>query len=342
MANVLVVDDEGPLRESMRVVLESGEHQVQTAPDVPSARLLLEGGGVDVVVTDIILPGANGIELTRLVRERFDGVQVILMTGEPSFETASEAVRLGAFDYLAKPMRREPLLRTVGRAAQVKALRDENARLDAELRHQHARLEQQVAERTFQLEEALRGTIEAIARTVERRDPYTAGHQVRVAALGVAIGRELGLPEETMAGLKMAALVHDVGKVAVPADILAKTGVLSLAEFGVVKAHSQAGYEVFQSVALPWPVAPCVLQHHERLDGSGYPAGLKGEAIRLEARIISVADVVEAMASHRPYRPALGVEAALEEIRRNRGRLYDPDAVDACLRCFREKGFRLE
>jgi PAS domain-containing protein len=191
------------------------------------------------------------------------------------------------------------------------------------------------------LRRGLEATIEAIAATVETRDPYTAGHQRRVADLTRAIGREMGLPEVTLQGLHFGALIHDLGKVQVPAEILSKPTRLTKAEFELIKVHPQAGYDIVKGIEFPWPVAAMVHQHHERLDGSGYPQGLKGDAIALEARVLAVADVVEAMASHRPYRPGLGIEAALKEIEEKRGKWFEPAAVDACLRLFREKRFSL-
>jgi len=173
------------------------------------------------------------------------------------------------------------------------------------------------------------------------RDPYTAGHQRRVAELASAIAKEMRLPKEKIEGIHMAGLIHDIGKIAVPAEILSKPSKLSKMEMDLIKAHSQVGYELLKEIDFPWPVANIVLQHHERLDGVGYPQGLKGDEILLEARILAVADVVEAMASHRPYRPALGLDAALDEIKQGKGKLYEPAAVDACLVLF-EKGFTFE
>jgi PAS domain S-box-containing protein len=188
---------------------------------------------------------------------------------------------------------------------------------------------------------ALEATIGAIAATVETRDPYTAGHQRRVADLARAIGREMGLSDDVQEGLHFGALIHDLGKVQIPAEILSKPTRLSKIEFELIKTHPQTGYDIVKGIDFPWPVAEMVHQHHERLDGSGYPQGLKGDAIALEARILAVADVVEAMASHRPYRPGLGIEAALKEIETKRGSSFEPAAVDACLRLFREKRFGL-
>jgi len=171
--------------------------------------------------------------------------------------------------------------------------------------------------------------------------PYTAGHQRRVADLAVAIAAELELPTDKIDGVNMASTIHDIGKIAVPAEILSKPTNLSDIEFGLIKSHTQAGYDILKDIEFPWPVARAILEHHERIDGSGYPNGLKGDEILMEARIMAVADVVEAMASHRPYRPALGIEVALEEIEKNKGTYYDSDVVDACLKLFREKRYHI-
>ena len=186
---------------------------------------------------------------------------------------------------------------------------------------------------------SLEGTITAIARTVEIRDPYTAGHQNRVAELALAIAKYMELDPDTMDGISMAGVIHDIGKISVPAEILSKPGHITAIEFGLIKNHPDVGYQILKDIIFPWPVAEIVLQHHERLDGSGYPRGLKGDQILLEARILAVADVVEAMASHRPYRPALGIEKALEEISMNASILYDKNVVAACMRIFKDNVF---
>ena len=191
------------------------------------------------------------------------------------------------------------------------------------------------------LRKALGGTIEAMALTVETRDPYTAGHQRRVANLARSIASEMGVSKAQIQGVRMAGVIHDIGKISVPGEILSKPGNISQNELGIIKEHPQVGYNILKTVDFPWPIAQIVLQHHERMDGSGYPNGISGENILLEARILAVADVVEAMASHRPYRAALGINLALNEISKNRGSSYDSKVVDACLRLFNEKGYRL-
>ena len=192
-----------------------------------------------------------------------------------------------------------------------------------------------------ELRKVLGGTIEAMALTVETRDPYTAGHQRRVSNLARSIATEMGVSEDQIQGIRLAGVIHDVGKISVPGEILSKPGKISTNEFGIIKEHPQVGYNILKTVDFPWPIAQIVLQHHERMDGSGYPDGISGDNILIEARILAVADVVEAMASHRPYRAALGINLALEEISKNRGSFYDSKVVDACLRIFNEQGYRL-
>jgi len=193
-----------------------------------------------------------------------------------------------------------------------------------------------------ELQKAVDGVTCAISLVVETRDPYTAGHQRRVAEMARAIAEEMGLSEWFAKGVHVAGLLHDVGKVAVPAEILSKPGKISQFEFDIIKTHPQAGYEILKRIEFPWPIAQTILQHHERLNGTGYPEGISGEDIIIEARILGVADVVEAMSSHRPYRPALGLDSALAEISRAGGILYDYEAASACLRLFQKNEFEFE
>ena len=202
--------------------------------------------------------------------------------------------------------------------------------------------EEQLKESFEKLQKTMEDSIYAISMITEARDAYTAGHQRRVTKLAVALAEEMGFPKDRVEGIKIAALIHDVGKINLPAEILSKPGKLSEIEFNLIKNHSQIGYDILKKIDFLWPVAEIVLQHHEKINGSGYPRGLKGDEILLEAKIICVADVVEAMSSHRPYRPALGIAAALEEIIQNKGILYDPEVVDVCLKLFQEKDFKFE
>ena len=191
------------------------------------------------------------------------------------------------------------------------------------------------------LKKVMNATVQAITTTIEKRDPYTSGHQQRVADLSRTIAREIGFSENEIEGIYIAAAIHDIGKISLPAEILSKPVQLSDIEISLIQAHSATGYDILKGIEFPWPIAEIVLQHHERLDGSGYPRGLAGDDVLMAARIIGVADVVETMASHRPYRPSMGIDKALEEITQNRGLLYEPLVVDACLKIFNNKEFHL-
>jgi PAS domain S-box-containing protein/putative nucleotidyltransferase with HDIG domain len=198
-------------------------------------------------------------------------------------------------------------------------------------------------QQTYQkLKKAMDAAIDTMSNIIEAKDPYTSGHQQRVSLLATAIAKEMGLSEDKVKGIKIASLIHDIGKINIPSEILSKPGKLTEEEFNLIKSHPKIGYDILKLINFSWPVAEIVLQHHERINGSGYPNNLKGDKILLEAKIIGVADVVEAMSSHRPYRPALGIDVALEEISKNKGILYDPEVVDVCLKFFKEKGFKFE
>ena len=192
------------------------------------------------------------------------------------------------------------------------------------------------------LQKLTKGVIDTLVSTIESRDPYTAGHQKRVANLAKDIAKELKLSKDKVDGIHMASLIHDLGKIAVPSEILSNTGTLSDVQFNMIKIHSQVGYDILKNIEFQWPIDKIILQHHERVDGTGYPSGLKGDDILLDAKILAVADTVEAMASHRPYRAALGIDAALEEISKMKGVHYDADVVDACLRLSKKGEFKIE
>jgi PAS domain S-box-containing protein/putative nucleotidyltransferase with HDIG domain len=262
---------------------------------------------------------------------------------EPALQILKEGIDLPQIYFEAMGLRKDKTvfpLELLGRPircknldARVLAIRDITDR---------KRAEEQLRQTLESLEKALGATIQVMVSAVESRDPYTAGHQLRSANLSQAIATEMGLPQDRIDGIRMAGSIHDIGKLSIPAEILSKPTKLTNIEFSLIKEHSKQGYEILKSVEFPWPLAEIVYQHHERADGSGYPRNLKGDDILMEARILAVSDVVEAMASHRPYRPALGLNEALAEIENNKGTLYDVDAVDACLRLFREKGYQLE
>jgi len=342
MPNILIIDDETSIRITLCEFLKKEGYEVFTAENVQSAILLLQEKDIDVVLSDIIMPRESGITLLKYVREVAPDIRVIMMTGEPTVDTAVEAVRLGAHDYLTKPVYRDALIKAVSHAVNYKQLIDEKRWLERQNQEQRENLERLVEERTGKLRQAMLNTAYATAAMLDLRDPYTAGHQRRVGSLARAIGKELALPEDTVEGLHIAGCIHDIGKITVPFEILTKPVQLSQNEYAIIKEHPRKGYEVLMSYEMPWPIAEIVYHHHERLNGSGYPQGLKADQIGLETRIISVSDVVEAMSSHRPYRPSLGLESALNEISANSGKLYDPVVVDACLTLFYKKGYSLD
>jgi len=323
MARVMIVDDEAALRKTIQAFVERDGHSAVTAGDATQALQVLETNEVDVVVSDIVMPRLSGVALLVRLKHSAPHAKVILITGEPSIDSAAEAVRHGAFDYLAKPVSRKTLCKVVRDAARFKALEDENRRYQEGL-------EDLVRARTEKLRQTVEATVTALASAMEMRDPYTAGHQRRVAKLACAIAEEMGMGEDQREGLRLAGLLHDIGKLHIPAEILAKPTHLSQAEFSLVREHAGAGFDILNQIDFQWPLADIVHQHHERSDGTGYPLGIPGDEILQEARILAVADVVEAMASHRPYRPALGIETALAEIRDKRGVLFDPEVVNAC------------
>jgi len=284
----------------------------------------------DLILSDYSLPDLDGMTALKMALEYSPEIPFIIVTGSVSEDVAAESMKAGAWDYIIKEH-----IRRLGPAV-VSALEKKQTLITK----RKAEEEREAAYKA--LDRALIGSINAMSKIVEMRDPYTSGHQTRVADLSVAIARELKLPEDHVMYLYIAALIHDIGKIYIPSDILSKPGKLRDIEWELIKIHAQGSYDILKNVDFPWPVDRIAWQHHERLNGSGYPQGLKGDQILLEAKILAVADVVEAMSSHRPYRAALGVDQALDEITNNKGVLYDPDVVDACLRLFKEKGFKLE
>jgi putative two-component system response regulator len=328
--NILIVDDEEAIPLMLQECIQQAGYNCFTACDGEQGLKVLATEAIDVVITDINMPILNGIELTRKVMEQYDS-DVIIMTGYINDFRYEDIVDLGASDFLKKPVSiRELILRLK------RVLRERT------ILFQRNQAEDESKQSLRKLRKAFGGIINAMAQTIEKRDPYTAGHQRTVANLAKAIAGEIGLSQDQIEGLAMAGVIHDLGKISIPAEILAKPGRLTPLEFGIIKTHPQAGYDILKPIEFPWPVADIVLQHHERVDGSGYPQRIAGREILVEARILAVADVVEAMASHRPYRAALGIDLALEEISKNKDTLYDSSVVAACLRLFGQKAYKLE
>ncbi|HSG92505.1 MAG TPA: HD domain-containing phosphohydrolase, partial [Methylotenera sp.] len=333
---ILVVDDTPASLKLLTDIMKAEGYDVRSAISGELALFAAASNPPDLILLDIRMPEMDGFEVCRRLKSSAttQDVPVIFVTAASETDEKVHGFALGAVDYVTKPYQRDELLSRV--------------RAHLELHQLRHHLSEMVDEQTAQLVESekklkknLLDSVAVLAAIVEMRDPYTAGHQRRVAEVAVAIANIMQLTQMQIEGIHLAGVVHDIGKIQVPAEILVKPGSLSNLEYMLIKAHSQNGYDLLKTVDFPWPIAQIVLQHHERLDGSGYPQGLKGDQILLEARIISVADVVESMTSHRPYRPSLGIDAALEEIERNRDKLYDPMVVDACIKLFREQGYTL-
>jgi putative two-component system response regulator len=369
---ILCVDDEAVNLSLLEAILDYNGFEVVCASSGTDALLKIKSQTIDLVISDITMPGMDGIDFCRKVKEdpKLSDIPIILVTGLSSHEDRVRGIEVGVEDYFTKPFNQTALLARIKILLKVKKLGDERKRAEEELQKAHNDLESQVKLRTAelakanevlhadiverkQMEEKLQHTLNSLRKAVsmtiqvlvsaiEVRDPYTAGHQRRAANLARAIAAEMGLPPEMIEGIRMAGYIHDIGKLSIPAEILSKPTKLSEIEFALIKEHSRSGYEILKDVESPWPLAEMVYQHHERMDGSGYPRKLQGNDIIIEARILAVADVVEAMASHRPYRPSLGIDLALGEIEKNRGIFYDDAVVGACVRIFREKGFKLE
>ena len=325
--HILVVDDEETLRYLIREGVERSGYGCSVASDGLEALKILEEKGADVVISDIMMPGMDGIELAKRIKEEYDA-DIILITGFIDEYSYDNVIELGVSDFLEKPIGIEELILRLKRVLRERTNIRERNRAEEELRDSLKKL------RT-----AMESIVEAIGLAIEKKDPYTSGHQKRVATFAGAIAKEMGLSQDQIDGLRMAAMIHDIGKNAIPGQILSKPAKLTKLEMEMIKEHSQIGYDILKGIEFPWPVAQMVLQHHERIDGSGYPQGLLGDEIYLGAKILGVADVVEAMASHRPYRASLGLDKAMEEISKNSGIFYDPDVVDAALRLLREKRF---
>lgn len=332
---ILAVDDTPASLKLLSDLLKEEGYEVRSAINGELALHSAFNNPPDLVLLDIRMSGIDGYEVCRQLKQHDTtrDVPVIFVSAMSETGEKVQGFALGAVDFVTKPYQREELLARV--------------RTHLELSHLRNHLEELVAARSaelrvseLKLRTSLIESITALAGMIEKRDPYTAGHQRRVADLAAAIAEEMGLPAQQKEAIYLAAGIHDVGKIQVPAEILSKPGRLADFEFRVVQEHAQSGYDIIKSIEFPWPIAQIILQHHERLDGSGYPNKLS-EEILLEARIIAVADVVEAITSHRPYRAALGLDVALKEISDKRGRLYDPAVVDACLSLFNHRGYSL-
>ncbi len=331
LGNIVIVDDNPNNLRVLGEMLQQAGYKVRPAVSGMLALHSIESFPPDLVLLDIRMPGMSGYDVCRRLKanEKLREIPVIFISALHETEDKVAAFKAGGVDYIGKPFQIEEVLARVrahlGLYQMQQNLERIVARQTEDLRKSYAEIQRSQQQYRAMLEQ----TVQAIALTIEKRDPYTAGHQRRVAELAMTIASQLGLPSERKEGLRFGAMLHDIGKIQLPAEILNRPGRLDPVELTLIRTHSEAGSDIVHDVEFPWPVKQLILQHHERLDGSGYPYGLKGDEILEEARILSVADVVEAMASHRPYRPALGLAAALEELKRGSGTRYDEAVVNA-------------
>jgi putative nucleotidyltransferase with HDIG domain len=324
---VLLVDDDVNILHAYKLILRK-KFRVLTATSGSEGLALMESEGpFALIISDYKMPQMDGVEFLAAAKTIAPETFRIILTGKSDLETAVEAINRGnVFRFLTKPCPSDRLIATITEAInQYNLVVNERKSLEEQLNKYSSKV--------------IKDFLQAVSSLLVNRDPYTAIHQERVAELAGAIARKLGLPHKQIDAIEMSASVHDIGKMFVPAEILSKPGKISDIEYALIKTHSQVGCDILKSIESPFPIAKIVLQHHERQDGSGYPAGLAGKDILLESRIIAVADVVEAMSSYRPYRPSLGLDTALQEIIENKNILYDPDVVDACISVINDDQF---
>ena len=338
---ILIVDDEQSIRNLLKQILEREGYDCELAENAEKAVILLSVKKFDLIISDVQMPGKSGIELLEEIKTLHPHLATLLISGHTDNQTAKSAILKGAIDFLVKPFQKNQVLISVANALRRRAL-------DLQSQFEVQNLESIINDQTQDLLDAndrlnriLTNTVKAMSLALESRDPYTAGHQQRVASISAAIAQKMGFNDERIEYLKMAGMIHDIGKISVPAEILCKPTRLSKAEFEIIKEHPLTGYRILKEIDFPYPLAKMVYQHHERIDGSGYPQGLAGDQILMESKILAVTDVVEAMASHRPYRSALGIDVALDEIVKNKGRSFDPEVVETCRELFRNNEMTL-
>jgi len=340
---ILIIDNNEKTGETLSSIFRERGYETEAVKTGQEALDKVQRRFFHAALLDIMLPDLEGTRLLEKLHRMHPDMATIMVTACASLETAVQTLSKETHTYITTSLNTKEILATVSGALGKQQLIMENRRLYQKVQRElteRKRAEGEIKRYSDKLQELIANITRAINLTTELRDPYTSGHQQRVTQLACAIAEEMGLNKETIDEIRVAGSLHDIGKMYVPSEILAKPGRLNDIEFNMIKAHPRAGYDILKTIEFPWQVAPIVLQHHERINSSGYPSGLSDKDILLEAKILSVADVVEAMASHRPYRPALGINKALEEISQKKGDLYDPLVVNICLKLFAEKKFR--
>lgn len=318
--SVLYVEDEQLVREEVARFLRRRFSRVDEAANGEEGFSLFMKNNYDIIITDIKMPVMDGLAMAEKIRQESGGMPIVIVTAFTDTDYFLKAIELGIDGYVKKPINTEQLLAETYKAT-------------------HSRFQElQIAKAKNSTIDALTQVVDALSIAIEKRDPYTNGHQKRVSLLAESIGIALGLSSEKLTSIRLGAIIHDIGKLSIPVELLVMPRKLNEIEFSLIKTHPKNGVDIIEGIEFPWPIDKIIAQHHERLDGSGYPSGLKGDEVSLEARIIGVADVVEAMSSHRPYRAALGLESAIEEITKYRGIHYDECVVDACLGLLQKYG----
>jgi len=357
--SILIVDDEDSILNAFKRILADGDYEIHTASNGLEGlnKLHTANRPYSLIISDQRMPVMNGVQFFTQAKDIFPDAVRILLTGYADTAAVIDAINKGGVHlYFTKPWHEEELLLHIKQSFSKVEILQENKRLieliknkNDELLKLNKTLEKRTKDKTDDLlaqaeklkesykksQIILDGIVKTLSMIIETRDPYTSGHEDQVAKIACNIAKEMKFTEEQITAIHISATLHDIGKISVPSEILTKPGRLSDLEMEMIKTHCKVANDILINIEFPYPVAEIIFQHHERMDGSGYPRGLKGDKIAIEARIIGVADVMDAMASYRPYRPALGVDAAIEEIVKFRGITYDPAVVDACLKIYK-------
>ena len=336
--NILVIDDEKTMCSLLKDILSDEGYKVSATQEAKEGLKIAKDNYFDLVITDLMMPGLDGLEVIRQIKELDKDNVVIVITAYPSFETVREALRIGAYDYVTKPFDLGDISFTVKKALEFHNLILANKRLMEELEHDNVILEKNVEEKTWglkkfyhKMQSAYIATVKALVQAIEAKDHYTRSHSENVTKYAVAVANEMGFYPQEIEILREACQLHDLGKIGVHDHILNKRGALTPQEWEEIKLHSLRGAEILQPLAFLEDVTILIRQHHERYDGGGYPDGLKGEEIKLGARIIAIADAYDAMTSERPYRKAFSREEAVFRLKQDMGVQFDPQVVKAFL-----------
>ena len=360
--SILIVDGEDSTHDAFKRILADGEYEIHTAGNGAEGlhKLHTTQKPYSLIISDQKTPMMSGVQFFSQAKDIFPDAVRILLTGQADTGVVSDAIDKGWVNlYITKPWNEEELLLHIKQSFSKMEILQENKRLIELIKQKNEKLlkltkafekktkdkTEDLLAQTEKLKESykksqmiLDGIVKTLSKIIETRDPYTSGHEDQVAEIACKIAKEMKLTEEQISAIHIAATLHDIGKISVPSEILTKPGRLTDLEREMIKTHSKVANDLLLNIEFPYPIAEIIFQHHERMDGSGYPRGLKGDNIAIEARIIGTADVLDAMASYRPYRPALGVDAAIEEIIKFSGITYDPAVVDACLKIYKHAG----